>query len=132
MQKELITNFCNTWLEILYPLKDTEFQRRSWFRLEGTEVSTFEEATASLLDHYDIMIKPRSPEFQQFNDREFFDLIKQLYEKVNACTRDNDFIIRNLHEEKLLNDPQWLEIVSLAQKICNVLNRRIQEVENEK
>ena len=52
MQKSTIINFCDSWIRRLESLTDIDFQKRVWFRLEGPEVSTFEEETGNIIQKY--------------------------------------------------------------------------------
>lgn len=136
MQKNTIINFYNTWLGLLYAFKDIEFQRRAWFRHEGSEVSSFDDETDYLLDGYDKLIRKyhelsEQTDREQLYSNELLILLKQIYDKVEAYTR-SDSIYNFSDEDKFFKDPKWLDIVGLAQKICEILNHRIKEIENEK
>lgn len=111
---------------MLQPLCDPDFQRRVWFRLEGPEVSTFEETTGNLMDSY--LDHQTLPEYQLYYENEYGALIKQLYEKIHAYTTNSETIYNSVNEEQLLNDPKWLSIVSLSKKTVESLNRRMKEV----
>lgn len=128
MQKTKIINFFETWKSLLYPLCDIEYQRKNWFRQEGSEISSFEEATGYLIERY--IDHMNMPECQPFYQKEFGILMKQLYEKVNEYTKNSESLINSVDEKRLLNDPKWLSIVALAKKIFEILDRSILEVQD--
>ena len=129
MQKSTIINFCESWKRLVYPLWDTDFQLRSWFRQEGTEVSSFEEATGDLIQRY--IDHMGIPECKLLYQHQSGELIKELYEKVHEYRTDSRSLLNSVLEEKFFSDPKWLSIVSLAKKVDDALRERITEVENE-
>lgn len=102
------------------------FQRRSWFRLEGSEVSSFEDAVGNVKERYGDDIKSQA--FQAFFTKEERNSITQLYEKLCKYTADDSSILNAIDEDALLSDPEWISIVNLSTQIYDELNQKINEV----
>ena len=128
MQENMIINFCRSWKRQIHPLSDIEFQKKSWFHQEGTEVSTFEEETGNLIQRYEDHI--RIPEYQLLYQNEAGKLIKLLCDKVDEYRNDSHSLLNSDIEEKFFSDSKWLSIVSLAKKVDRALDDQIKEVEN--
>lgn len=129
MQKSTIINFCDSWIRRLESLTDIDFQKRVWFRLEGPEVSTFEEETGNIIQKY--LDQQAIPQYQLLYTHECGELLKQLYEKVHAYTTDSNSLLNSVIEEQFVNDPNWLAIVSLAKKTTDALKRWMKQVEHD-
>ena len=119
-------NYCRVWIRICSSFADVEYQRRCWFRMEGREVSSFEED----FTHMDFALKILSDsQRDHYLNKKCNDLLNQFVEKLYKYREDphTDFILAE--EENLLNDPRWLEIVKSAQQAEIALKRFEQEME---
>lgn len=125
----LIVNWCNTWQNLIYPLKEVEYQREYWFSDEKWYVSSYIDATSDFLQYYDDHLA-RGCYDSKLNE-ECKNLLYELYKKVDGFNLDIDRLSKYEYEEALLQDPHWQEVVSLATDTYEALERYKQEREKE-
>lgn len=94
--------------------------------MEGTEVSSFEEAVGNFKERYSDDVN--SHQFQTFLKKEEQHSITQLYDLICEFRADDSCLLNALSEESLLEDPKWLSIVALSKRIQEHLNQKISEV----
>ena len=130
-------NLYNTWLDILFPFTDLDFQRKAWFRFEGSEISTFEDAVRNdFLGQYEFLEQSSNDSNKSEEDiKVYSDLmmrLKLLKDKIDNFLKSDKALMDSVFEEKLLVNKDWLQIVDMSQTICNFLKRRIEEIEHER
>lgn len=119
-------------LNALSSLKDEEFQRRVWFRNEGPEVSSYGSITIHLLDRCESLFE--FPSCEKFLGKENYGDLKKLYELVmeHVCLTESRIIDTDLlQEDELLNNPNWHDIQTLAEKVYIELTELVKRMEHE-
>lgn len=107
-------------------LKDEEYQRRVWFRHEGSEVDSYSETALHFIGGCETIFK--YPSCLDFLGQENYQLLKKLYDLVI----DHFDLIESridpdlLKEDELLNDPDWHDIQSIAEEVHLKLTEFVQ------
>lgn len=104
-------------------LKDEDYQRRVWFRLEGPEVDSYIDTTVYLIDRCKAFFNDSS--YAKELDTENYILLKKLYDLVldHVHLTEERINVERLKENELLDDPKWHDIQTLA----NELDYRLRE-----
>ena len=124
MQHSTIKNYCLSWLEVIESFTDKEYQRRVWFKREGKECDSYEEATQHLIERG--KRKLQDPNSREYVSEKCHETLLLLFHAVVAFDQEKGSIGA---EETLLHaDPAWDEICTLAQKSVSFLQQRIEEV----
>ncbi len=113
------------WMNAIEPFSDIEYQKRVWFRGEGKEVDSYEDAIDYILDFCErnLISTPK------YFDPTTCSLIKEFLDKIDRY-RHTDSYLNGASEEELFIDPKWLSIVQLAQKVYNRLDNNRMEAWN--
>ena len=118
MPEEIIWTFINDLLlNAISVLKNEEYQRRVWFKVEGPEVSTYLDTTVHLIDRCEAIFK--YPVCSTYLGQDNYALLKKLYELVHEHLTLTERRINAdlLEEDELFSDPKWHEIIALAGKV---------------
>lgn len=123
-----LINFCETWMDLIYPLKEFEHQRTIWFNEDLWYRGSYTKDTSIFLEQYEI---------QHGNMKTLFNnnccvLIDHLYESVKKFHPDTQRLKNFNFEKALLEDPRWKEIISLAQATYSSIESYKKEVERGK
>lgn len=110
--------FCELWIDAIKPFSDLEYQKRVWFRHEGEEVDSYEDAIESLLE---IAERNLVPKYQNCLNVESYSLVQEFVSKIDHY-RHSPLYINGKSEERLHGDPNWKRIVLLAQDTHRALN----------
>jgi hypothetical protein len=126
-------NYCKTWMGVCTSFGDIEYQKRCWFREEDQkpgedcEVGSLGEDFTTM-DYVFRMID--DSERDQYLNKECNNLIKLFVEKLWHYKENPEKFFTMVDENELFNDPQWIEIVHLAQEIMKALKKFEQEITN--
>ena len=115
--------FCELWMAAVAPIADLEYQRRVWFRNEGEEVDSFEDAIEAILDVADRNLNATQGSLNQ----KCYSLIQDLTVKIDQY-RHSSAYVNGASEEKPVVDSKWLCIIKLARTTYNALEAFKQEI----
>lgn len=109
------------WLDNIHfmieGLSDIEQQKRVWLGFAENIVSTYSEDLCMLFDDYDFN------EFIENWEKENLDknILKELILFRDKLDLYNHKVLNNnWHNEEILKDPKWLDVVSQAKKVIEI------------
>ena len=118
MKKNNLLNIINDLLlNSISILKDEDYQRKIWFRNEGTDESFYTDTVYHFIDSSEKILKDPTC-IQQLGEQNFF-LLKKLQEHV----KDHVSLLEDridpdcLQENELLDDPNWHDIQTLSEDL---------------
>lgn len=132
MKKKTVVGYLQDILiNSIKALKDEEYQKRVWFRLEGPEVDSYIDTTVHLIDRCQALFK--DPNCVEDLGNENYALLKKLYDLVSEHVRvtEERIDVEELQEHELLDDPKWHDIQTLASKLDSKLKNYIKEQSHE-
>ena len=112
------------WLENIYheiaELSDSEMQRRLWLGKDSKYISSYDELLCSLFDdfNFDLFIDNELPKIEGLTPS-FIQSIRKLREMFNEYDR------KNLNDEQIIEDPEWLKVVEQAKMVEKQWNENI-------
>jgi hypothetical protein len=123
-------NWRYRWLEQIFLLSHTEYQKGQWLDPESPKDSGwFGEELCNyfddlyLDDHYEYHIKEGNLTSEELG------LINDFHFKLNQFVEKNNQLGEKFDENGILNDPEWLEICSIGRDAWKELKKTILDVE---
>jgi hypothetical protein len=132
MKKKTIIGYLKDILvNSIRALKDEDYQKRIWFRMEGPEVDSYFDTTVHLIDRCQVLFK--DPSCAEDLGNENYILLKRLHDLVleHVHATEERINVEELQERELLDDPKWHAIQTLAIELETKLKNFIKEQENE-
>lgn len=129
MQEKVLARVRSILEHTVKVFKDKEYQKKTWFRHEGPEVSSF-------IDDIDYFIGECRKLFKMSNyyeelGRKNGDKLKHLYNMIyqflGEIEMDIDFSENDFKEEQLLSDPRWEKIIEASTDVYQVLSEYVGE-----
>lgn len=127
MQEMMLLGLIRDLLRNSLPaLADPEYQRRVWFHCEGPEVDTYIDSISHFLTICDSVF--RQAQGPEYLGMENYSLLKRLYGLLHAHADsvESHMDLDTLTEEKLMEDPQWHEILALSKELQYKLTEFVQ------
>lgn len=103
-------------------LSDVKLQKKRWLSGDSEEISSYEELMCSFFDDNNII------EFIE-NELEKYSSSNQLRESLQKLvTALNDFDDKGFNDSEIIDNKNWQEITSIADRTKNLWNRDIDSV----
>jgi hypothetical protein len=123
-------NWRYRWLDQLFLLSHTEYQKLLWFERDtpneigwiGEEIYNYFD-DLYLDDQYEYHIKEGNLTYQ-----ELF-VIKDFHFKLDKFVKKNNQLGDQFEENEILNNPEWIEICSIGRNSWNELKKIISDLE---
>lgn len=131
-EKMIIGYIKDLQMNALNTLKDEEFQRRVWFRLEGPEVSSYTSCTIHYISRCERLFENES--CREFLGKENLSFLKKLYDLIRKHLNKSENKLGDadlLEEDEILNDPQWHDIQTLAGEVDVKLTELVRSKEDD-
>lgn len=131
MKKRIFGYLNDILINSIRALKDEDYQRRVWFRLEGPEVDSYIDSTVHLIGRCESLFS----DLESVKDlgSENYTLLKKLYDLVVAHVDSTEarINVEELQEKELLDDPKWQDIQALANELDFKLKDYLKRENNE-
>lgn len=126
MDEETKTNIRNRWIESLFELAHSEFQKRLWIEADygNNCIGDYNECVAlyfddlSLDDGYSHFIKEGVISESEFK------IVSELHSEFDKYVENTKK--KNLSDKDILKDTKWVAITNLALKTWNLLKKNME------